>query len=102
MSGMARATVFETATRTQKRRLAPCRSHANKMTVFLMLPENEVRIDSYRLEDGGVSLHLIHIPTGINVSDDPCDTPYLKRLTSLHEILERCVRLRVSEGPSGS
>lgn len=56
-----------------------------------MLPEHEVRVDSYRLEDGCLSLQLTHTPTGLAVDDSSTDRPITARMVELHERLEMMV-----------
>ena len=56
-----------------------------------MLPEEDVKIESFRLAEGGNSLQLTHCPTGIVVFGDRSERPYLERLMDLHQKLELLV-----------
>ena len=57
-----------------------------------MLPEPEVKVETSDLAEGGISLRLTHLPTGVFVFGDLSEKPYRSRLMELHEQLERLVK----------
>jgi hypothetical protein len=59
-----------------------------------MLPAEDVKIETFRLLGGGVSLQITHRPTGIVLVGDPGNKPYRKRLAELLEQLEMLVNTR--------
>ena len=62
-----------------------------------MFPEDEVKIESFRLREGGISLKFTHIPSGVIVTGEPSDRPYRERLADLHQLLEQRVRAAQEE-----
>lgn len=56
-----------------------------------MLADEEVKFETFRLADGGISLRLTHCPTGICVVGDPSGAPFVTQLAELHKQLAQLV-----------
>jgi hypothetical protein len=57
-----------------------------------MLKDEEIRVDSYRLEDGRRAYQMTHLPSGVSVEDDAdSDEAILTRLRKLREQLEAAI-----------
>jgi hypothetical protein len=67
-----------------------------------MFAEQDVKVDSYHLEDGGVVYRMTHIPTGLSIQDElDLERPVLERLKSLSQRLERIVQIDAAAGRAG-